>query len=71
MSCKYCGKQIRKGERFVLVGIYPSKFKKIRYHDWFDGPEYFGELYHEMCYPKTPLQVKNQSRMKVQGHDSE
>jgi predicted nucleic acid-binding Zn-ribbon protein len=52
MSCKQCGKLIQKGERFVLVGIYPSKFKKFTYHDWFDGPEYFREVYHEACYLK-------------------
>jgi hypothetical protein len=50
MSCKNCGKPIRKGEKFTLVGIYPNKLHKMGYHDWFDGPEYFGEIYHEKCY---------------------
>jgi hypothetical protein len=39
-----------KGDRFVLVGSYPRKLKRMGYHDLFDGPEYFGELYHEACY---------------------
>jgi hypothetical protein len=62
MSCKYCGKPIGKGERFILVGIYPSKWHKMNYYDWLDGPEYFGELYHEVCYMK--LSANQESKQK-------
>jgi hypothetical protein len=41
--------ELKKGDRFVLVGFYPRKLKRMGYQDWFDGPEDFGELYHEVC----------------------
>lgn len=61
MSCKVCGQPIKKNDRFVLVGSYPGKFKRFGYHDWFDGPDYFGELYHEACYLKSIEQKSKQN----------
>ena len=53
MSCKYCGKPIPKGERFILVGIYPSYWtKEVSVGGLLKpiGPGKFGEIYHEACY---------------------
>jgi len=40
---------MKKGEKFVVVGIYPSFW-----HSWslsrFFNPEVFGKIYHENCY---------------------
>jgi hypothetical protein len=53
MNCRVCDLELKEGDRFVLVGFYPRKLKKMGYHDLFDGPEYFGDLYHENCYLKS------------------
>jgi len=50
MNCKACGKPINKGDRFILVGLYPSKWKRMNYYYWFDGPENFGDICHEACF---------------------
>jgi len=50
MSCRHCGLKLRKGDRFVVVGDYPSWWKNRGFSRLLDGPEYFGELYHEVCY---------------------
>jgi hypothetical protein len=51
--CKYCGGEIKKNDRFILVGFYPGKWRRMGYHYLFDGPKYFGELYHEPCYMES------------------
>ena len=53
MNCKHCGKPIRKGERFILVGTYPSHWnKQVSAFPLLKpvGPEDYGEMYHEACY---------------------
>jgi hypothetical protein len=62
MNCRRCGLEIKEGDRFVLVGLYPSKLHKMGYNGWFDGPEYFGDLYHEDCYLKS--YVKKEANQK-------
>jgi hypothetical protein len=53
MNCKVCGLRVQKDERFVLVGIYPGWWKKSKFARLYDGPEYFGDLYHDACYLKS------------------
>ena len=48
MGCSFCGIKIKKGERFVSVGDYPSWWKMAGART--AGPGYFGEVYHEACY---------------------
>jgi hypothetical protein len=50
-DCEYCGEQVKKDDDFVLVGKYPSGWKKweggmTRY----SSPEDFGTIYHKSCY---------------------
>jgi len=52
MSCRRCGLRVRKDDRFVLVGSYPSWWKKSSF-SLLCGLEYFGELYHEACYMES------------------
>jgi len=50
-DCEYCGEQVKKDDDFVLVGKYPSGWKK-----WEEGmaryssPEDFGAIFHKSCY---------------------
>lgn len=50
MDCEYCGMEIRKGERFVCAGEYPSWWKIVSASNV--GPGFFGRIYHEPCYVK-------------------
>jgi hypothetical protein len=56
--------KIRKDNRFIVVGYYPSWWKKFSF-TVFDGPEYFGELYHEACYLESI--GKSETRQKDEG----
>ena len=49
-------------DRFIVVGYYPSWWKKSSF-TVFDGPEYFGELYHEARYLESigKLQTKHKN----------
>ena len=49
-KCCKCGKKIRKGEDFVLIGKYPSIFKKYFNWDFYAGLAYFGNLYCKDCF---------------------
>jgi hypothetical protein len=50
-DCEYCHKEIKKDDDFILVGKYPSGWKK-----WGEGmtrwssPEDFGTIYHKSCF---------------------
>jgi hypothetical protein len=70
MSCRNCGLLIRKGDRFILVGSYPGKLKKFSYYNWWDGPEYFGELYHEACYLRSLRKQEMKQKKKDEGVES-
>jgi hypothetical protein len=65
MSCKYCEKPIKKGDKFILVGIYPSYWGK-EVSKWGllkpIGPDKFGEIYHEACYS-----LQNQESKRKEG----
>jgi len=61
VSCRHCGKPIGKGEKFILIGTYPSHWSRKRIVG--GSPEKFGEMYHEACYP---LQMRG--RLCVCGH---
>lgn len=53
LSCKHCGKPIKKGEKFVLVGTYPNYWgKQVSVGGLLNpiGPDKFGDIYHEACY---------------------
>jgi hypothetical protein len=56
---------LKKGDRFVVVGTYPSFWNSWSLSRFFN-PEVFGKIYHETCYsqflkeeePKQKEQVK-------------
>jgi hypothetical protein len=64
LSCSLCGVKIKKGERFVSVGDYPSWWKIAGARTV--GPGYFGKVYHEACY----LEVLKK-RVREKGEESE
>jgi hypothetical protein len=50
VDCEYCGVNMKKGDKFVVVGAYTTSFEA-----WLQGsswcyPEDFGKIYHEACY---------------------
>jgi hypothetical protein len=45
MSCRVCGLRLRKDERVVLVGFYPSLWKKVDLgYSPYRGLDVFGDL---------------------------
>jgi hypothetical protein len=54
-DCRYCQKEIKKDDDFVVVGKYPSTMDKWREkvslsNIPFLGPETFGTIYHKSCF---------------------
>ena len=53
--CEYCGRELNKGERFILNGNYPGGWDRAAARMWYtyadDFAEY-GAVYHEECFIK-------------------
>jgi len=54
MSCEFCGKKVKKGEEFILVGKYPSwtKIGFISFGNSWTPPTMYGKIYHKACFLK-------------------
>jgi hypothetical protein len=52
LSCDYCGKEIKKDDRFICAGDYPSWWKIFSASHV--NPGFFGQIYHESCYLNMP-----------------
>jgi hypothetical protein len=61
MSCRRCGLQVKKNDRFILVGFYPVWWKRMNYPAS-RGLDYFGELYHEACYLESVERQKSKQK---------
>jgi hypothetical protein len=63
MSCRVCGLRVKKDDRFVLVGFYPSLWKKSDFaFRFYTGLDCFGELYHETCYLESQVSSENRNK---------
>jgi hypothetical protein len=66
-ECKYCKRELRKGEGFILEGNYPGAGR--RYVEWFFwsvflfGLDTYGDLYHKACYLKKDSDRARMSRI--------
>jgi hypothetical protein len=53
-DCEYCHKEVKKDDDFVLVGKFPSYWKKSNtrlFKLWGPmSPEDFGTIYHKACF---------------------
>lgn len=55
-DCKYCHKEMKKDDDFVLVGKYPSGWQKLQFSGFLAraprsrSPEEFGMIYHKSCF---------------------
>jgi hypothetical protein len=53
-DCEYCHKEIKKDDDFILVGKYPSGWKKweegMTRYSYLRSPEDFGTIYHKSCF---------------------
>ena len=51
--CEYCKRELKKGERFVLIGNYPGFMDRLSSRFWFiyeDDLGDYGAIYHENCF---------------------
>ena len=53
-KCHACGKELKKGEPFILEGGYPSTSEKIFKPSCLRHVQmaWYGNLYHKRCYKK-------------------
>ena len=67
--CEYCKEELKKGERFILIGNYPGFMDRVSSRFWFiyeDDLGDYGSIYHESCF-FTILKNNKPYRYKKRG----